>query len=64
MIGARPIDSSSISSTAGLGRERPRHREHLLLAARQRARGLLAPLAEARELRERPVEDVAEVRSR
>ena len=42
----------------GLGRERPGHREHLLLAARERARGLLAPLAQARELRERELEDV------
>ena len=36
-----------------VGRHGAGHREHLLLAARQRARELLAPLSEAREPGER-----------
>ena len=54
MIGASPIDSSSSSSSAGSVASARAMREHLLLAARQRAGDLLAPLPQPRELRERP----------
>ena len=47
--GARPIDGSSSSSSFGSRHQRARHREHLLLAARERAGDLVAPLLQARE---------------
>ena len=47
MSGARPIESSSSSSTFGSVDSARAIDEHLLLATRQRAGELLAPLARA-----------------
>ena len=52
MLGWMPSEGSSSSSTRGRAAERARDREHLLLAARQRAAGLLQPLAQDREILE------------
>ena len=48
-IGERPSDGSSSSSTLGWRHQGPPDGEHLLLAARERAALLAAPLREARE---------------
>ena len=48
--GARPNDGSSSSISRGAQHQRARHREHLLLAAGERAGLLAAPLVEAREV--------------
>ena len=45
--GDRPIDGSSISSSRGARHQRAAHRDHLLLAARQRAGELAAPFVAA-----------------
>ena len=47
--GARPAEGSSSRSTCGIGHQRPRHRQHLALAAAHRPRRLAAPLAEPGE---------------
>ncbi len=55
-IGARPSDGSSSRSDARLRHQRPADREHLLLAAGERARRLAQPLLQAREQGEDPLE--------
>ena len=49
MIGDRPIDGSSSSSTFGRAISARAHRQHLLLAAGHRAGQLVAALLQARE---------------
>ena len=56
MIGARPSDSSSAISSRGCSTSTRASDEHALLAARERARDLPAPLAEPREQLVRLVE--------
>jgi len=55
---ASPIESSSMSSTAGSGRERAAIESICCSPTGQRSRGLLAPFTQARELREREIGDV------
>ena len=51
IFGARPNDGSSSSSSLGAEHQRAADRQHLLLAARQRAGLLVAALAEPRKAR-------------
>ncbi len=52
MSGARPSDGSSSSRSSRPAHQRPRDREHLLLAARQGAAALSEPLPQTREQRQ------------
>ncbi len=55
-IGASPIDGSSIKQQLRPGHQRAAHRDHLLLAARERPGELVAPLVQQREERVDAVE--------
>ena len=54
--GARPSEGSSISSTPRIAHQRAADREHLLLAARERARVLLGALLQPRKELEHALE--------
>ena len=57
IFGASPSDGSSNIISFGLRHERAADRQHLLLAAGERARHLAAPLRQPRKLRRRSGRD-------